>query len=264
MIKYTFFYVVGGDDKYYHQLYNSIKSLNRINEKYKIIILDLDKKLKSENNIEVYHLDKKLTKKEEYWKYKFFICQKIDTEFGIYLDCDTVVCYDRLNELSKEIGDKFGVVKHFYIQNFKNFKNIFNKEKAIEYVTKNNLTINDNFYCGGVFLFQKNENNLNILKEIFEKHDEYELSIDNGLYDETFLSTVIKKYDFINLNGSINHASCNHMPTIFLNNKIMGKNPFDEKYEEIFVLHGSSERQKFGQDFNGDLKNEITKMWNNL
>ena len=42
-MKYTFFYVVGGKEKYYSDLQRSIRSLSRINVPFKIKVLDVDK-----------------------------------------------------------------------------------------------------------------------------------------------------------------------------------------------------------------------------
>jgi hypothetical protein len=260
-MKYSFFYVVGGEDKFYKQLETSMRSLKRLKSDYKIVVLDFGRKLKSENNLEVHYIDDKITKKEEYWKYKFYITQKLDTEYGIYLDCDTVLCYDRIEELCNSIDDNFGLVKHFYVQNFNNFVLMYPYAKTFDLITKYKIGPKDNFFCGGVFLFKKTAQNISILNEIYNLHNDYDLSITEGLYDETMISIVMRKYEHTILGGSVNHASCNHMDTIFRNGKIHGKNPFENLYEEIFILHGSSDRQKYGQDYEGDLRKEICKMW---
>jgi len=76
------------------------------------------------------------------------------------------------------------------------------------------------------------------------------------------LSTILKNYDYIKLNGSVNHCSANLMPIEIQNNILVGKNPFDDHYEPIFVLHGSSTRQKEAEDFSGKLKEKIIYFWN--
>lgn len=263
--KYTFFYVVGGKDLYYEQLQTSIKSLQRINSPFKIKILDIGKKLKSQNNIEVVYTDVDIKDKHVFWQYKYNICQTLDTDHGIYLDCDTVVCYDVLENIFNKIGTSFGAIPHFYVETFENYLNIFNTEKTKEYCKQYNLSKKDIFNTAGVFFFSNNKDCKNILKETFDLHDliySNESTYQEGLYDETFLSTVLKNYDYTKLNGSSNHCSANMMPIQLQDNILVGKNPFDDNYEPIFVLHGSSKRQKEAQDFSGKLKEKIIELWN--
>jgi hypothetical protein len=262
--KYTFFYIVGGKKTYYDQLQLSIKSLKNITTPFKIKILDIGKQLKSSENIEVVYIDKNINQKHVFWQYKYFICQALDTEYGIYLDCDTVVCYDRLKELFEKTGDSFGVIPHFYVQNFKNYLNIFNSLECQNYCKQYNLTEKNMFYTAGVYLFANNSTCKNILKETFDLHNTVynsNMEYHEGLYDETFLSTVLKNYNHVSLNGSANHCSANLMPLKVENDILLGKNPFDTDYEPIFVLHGSSERQKEAQDFTGNLKNKVINFW---
>ena len=151
----SFFYVVGGDEKYYTQLSVSIKSLNKFLNKPKIKILDIGKKLQSKDNVEVIYINNEIKDKKNFWKYKYFITQKIDTEYGCYLDADTVVCSDRIDEAINEIGDEFGVIKHFLLKDFHCFKNYFNNnELAIKYCNEQNISDEDEFFTGGVFFIK--------------------------------------------------------------------------------------------------------------
>jgi hypothetical protein len=262
--KYTFFYVVGGQDLYYDQLQTSIKSLQRLKSPFQVKILDIGRKLKSKNNIEIVNTNVCIKDKHVFWQYKYHVCQTLDTEFGIYLDCDTVVCYDMLEPLFNKIGTSFGAIPHFYIQNFKNYLNIFNTQKTKDYCHQHNLNKEHVFNTAGVFLFSNNKICKNILKETFDLHDAVysnKMTYEEGLYDETFLSTVLKNYHYIKLNGAANHCSANLMPIDIQNDILVGKNPFDADYEPIFVLHGSSKRQKEAQDFSGKLKEKIIEFW---
>jgi hypothetical protein len=260
MIKYTFFYVVGGQDVYYNQLYKSLKSLSRLkSDKFKVKILDVDNKFdihfNTDFSIELFKTNVKLSTKEDFWKYKYFICQQLDTDYGIYLDCDTVVCYDRLKDISDRLGNGFGVVPHFHIKDFCDFRTIFNNYQF--------TNVNDSccFYTGGVFFFYNNIDNKNILKEIFEMHS-IGTNQSLGFYDETYLSLSLSNKKCIKLNGSFNHCSANYMPLKIHDNTLIGKNNFDDQFEKIFVLHGSSERQINGEDFDGEIKKTIQNFWN--
>ncbi len=263
-MKYTFCYIVGGEDKYYRQLAKSIRSLKKIKHDYKIKILDIGKKISSSKNIEVINIDKNISNKYLFWQYKYYITSLINTEYGIYLDCDTVICNDRLEELCESIDNSFGVVPHFNIQKFNNFYLNFPSLTYSNFLEINNILPTDNFYTAGVFLFKNNNISSKILNETFDFHNvifQQIPSMIEGLYDETFLSIILKKYKHKDLNGSVNHCSANYMPLIYEENKLKGKNPFDEKYEDIFVLHGSSDRQRLGQDFSGKIKEKIIECW---
>lgn len=264
-MKYTFFYIVGGDDKYYYQLERSIRSLNRcIKAPFKIKILDIGKKLKSSANIEVIYINRDITKKQIFWQYKYYLCQNIDTEYGIYLDCDTVVCSDPLDDVFKKIGEKFGLVNHFYIKDFKDFLSVFPNEKTFEYIRKFNISLNNLFFTGGVFFFKNTKKNIIFLKDVFDLHFQFYKSDKDeyieGLYDETFISTIFSNHH-VNLNGAMNHCSANYMPLKIKNDELWGKNPQDENFEKVFVLHGSSDRQIQGLDFYEDIKSKIKKAW---
>jgi hypothetical protein len=267
MCDYTFFYVVGGKDLYYEQLKLSLQSLKRINKKYKVKILDIGRKMTSYDNVEVIYIDKNITEAHVFWQHKYYLCQMLDTKYGIYLDCDTIICYDKLEELFLQLNESIGVIPHFHIQNFNHVLKYFNNEKVQEYCINNQHKPNDCFYTGGVFMFSNNKICKSFLKDVYDLHDNIYGKTGayiNGLTDETFISTILRKYSHIKLNGSNNHCSANMMPLTLYNDILIGKNPFDETYEPIFVLHGSSERQKQGKDYDGLLKEKITEMWNIL
>ena len=256
-MKYTFFYVVGGDDIYYEQLYRSIRSLSRLSTKnFKIKILDIDNKfnLETDFEIETISINKKLDSKELFWQYKYFICQQLDTEYGIYLDCDTVVCYDRLQDIENLVNKSFGVIPHFYIKDFDNFSKLFNNKNFSE-------SPSDKFFTGGVFFFYNSIDNIKILQQIFNLHNQHDLNQSKGFYDETFLSYVLSDRHRVVLNGSFNHCSANYMPLGIKNFDLVGKNEFDNELEKIFVLHGSSKRQIEAEDFVGETKEKVKNFW---
>jgi hypothetical protein len=258
MITYTFFYVVGGDDRYYQQLYRSLRSLKRLDSRsFKVKILDISKQynFNSELNIQILNLEEKVNSKEQFWKYKYLLTQNIDTDIGIYLDCDTVICYDRFKDIENFLGQGFGVIPHFYIKNFEDFKNVFNNNKF------SNLNRENSFFTCGVFIYRNNKDNIKILKDIFEMHS-MGMDQSQGLYDETYLSCVLSSKTHVKLNGSFNHCSANYMPLEIENGILLGKNNFDEHFEPVFALHGSSDRQTNGEDFTGDVKLKIQNFWN--
>lgn len=264
MPDYTFFYVVGGPDMYYDQLRRSIKSLSRLNVEYKVRVLDVDRKLEPIEHVEIFYTDERITQKHIFWKHKYNICQKLDTRFGIYLDCDTIVVYDKVEEACKKLHGRFGVIQHFYLSNFLKFRIEFLSYATDKFIYDNKIAFDTKFFAGGVFFFENNQINIDILKEVVRKHDEIYSNNSmyfEGLYDETFLSYCLIDKDPVLLSGSYNHCCANMMPLQQLNGELYGGNPFDDYLEKIFVFHGYTERQINGEDFDEPIRGIIKKYW---
>lgn len=253
----TFCYVVGGKDDYYNQLEKSLRSLDKHLSDYEVLILDFDKKITSSKKINVIH-DSEIfpSKKEEYWQNKFYVSQQIKTEYGIYLDCDTILYSDRTIDIINCIKDGIGAVPHFYIQDFNSFNLLFRGNNLKEHYDSS-----DTFFAGGVFAFKNNDKNKKILQEIYLLHNDYELNQSIGVYDETLMSIVFNKNSAVKLHGAFNHCSANHMPLTAYEEILIGKNPFDENYEKICILHGYSDRQTLGLDFYGQTKKLVQQAW---
>lgn len=272
-MKYTFFYVVGGHDMYYDQLKKSIRSLSRLSVDYKVTVLDFSNKLLPYDNVSVVNFPLKFdfnTQKHLFYQYKYFICQTLDTDRGIYLDCDTVICYDEIDNIYNEIGDSFGAIPHFCINTLYDSLPYFgedysNKIKQLNFFSKHGCSGLEPFISGGVFFFSNNYNCHKVLSNTFLLHKNIYQNSDkfiNGFFDETFLSMALKGSKHTFVSGAANHCCANHMPLKLISGKLKGCNPKEMLLKNIFAFHGFSDRQIHGLDYSGKLQEEIQKIWN--
>lgn len=270
---YTFFYVVGGEDIYYDQLKKSIRSLSRLSIDYRVTVLDFSGKMSSFDNVTVIHIPLKFdfsSQRHKFYQYKYYICQLLETDRGIYLDCDTVICYDEIENIFNRIGDSFGVVPHFCIKTLYDSLTYFgdnysNKIKEMNFFDKHGSSGLETFISGGAFFFSNNANCHSILSTTFQLHNCIYKSDDkfiNGFFDETFLSIALKRHKHKFISGAANHCCANHMPLELIDGKLKGGNPRELPLQNILIFHGFSDRQIQGLDYTGELQEEIQKMWN--
>jgi hypothetical protein len=121
------------------------------------------------------------------------------------------------------------------------------------------------FCAAGVFFFEKNLNNLNILKETFDIHESIYKDKDYilGIYDETILNSILQKNldSVIYYNGSINHCSMVDMPLIYENGILLGKNIFDSEYKPITCLHCDKSRRDPSSPYGDPIKSIIKNLF---
>lgn len=267
----TFIYVVAGHNSHYENLKTSIRSVRRIYPSSKILVGDFDLKYQSDDeNIKIVPLtnvifDRTKTFKHIIWQYKYYISQLTDTKYNLYLDTDTVLV-NNLDNLIKDNNSKFLIAKHFWVETVLKFKNLVEKESLTnQFIDYLSLKDNMDFCAAGVFFFEKNDKNMEILKKTFEIHSEIYSNRDYimGIYDEPILNSVLQKNieDVIYYNGSINHCSMQNMPLILKNGTLYGKNPFDLDYEKVTCLHCDKFRRNPSLGYSEDIKNIINKLF---
>jgi len=232
----TFAYIVGGQDKFYKMLECSILSIKRnIKSNYKILILDNGKKLPSNYmGTKVVHLDvpKKL---HMIWSSRYLLYKYAETDYVLYLDVDTVVINDKIEQLIQESDDKFYVCKHWWIPTFGQ------AVKELKPLTNVSIPDKADYFASGVFLFHSKKHKYifeeyqNVLNECYQETDTFK----KGVTDEYMLANTLYRTKGYKLcHGSLNHA-CNpsYMPMEFKENTIWGKNPFEEHMEKVCCLH---------------------------
>jgi hypothetical protein len=261
----TFIYVVAGNDSHYDNLSTSINSVKKIYPEAKILIGDFDNKLtekKYENSkiidLSYVNIDKTKIFKHIIWQYKYFVAQKTDTKYNLYLDTDTVLA-NNLDNLIEDSKGKFLIAKHFWVENVNKFKNkVESQDETIAYIEKLGLENSMDFCAAGVFFFEKNENNLKILKDTFDLHNEIYDNIPyiKGIYDEPILNSILQKNleNVIYYNGALNHCSMIEMPIKLENNILYGKNIFDHEFKKITCLHCDKSRRDPTIGYNNDIK----------
>lgn len=268
----TFIYVVGGNDSHYNNLKISVKSVKSIYPEAKILVGDFNNKIESSdsNNLTVFDLsnvkfDKSKTYKHIIWQYKFHACLLTDTKYNLYLDTDTVLA-NPINHLIDDAGDKFTLAQHFWVPTIKDFKQKCCPSSSIQHVEKLNLKDHMKFGAAGVFYFTNTQKNFNILKNVFDKHNDIYHNQDyiEGIYDEPILNSILHKAgddSVLFYNGSLNHCSMKEMPLKLENNILVGCNPYDHEFKPITCLHCDVSRRDPSGPFSGDTKQAIKQLF---
>jgi hypothetical protein len=268
-----FIYVVGGDDRHYLNLNNSIKTVRSIYPDANILIGDFDSKIKPQDLhaevIDLSHIkiDKNKTYKHIIWQYKYYVSQMTKSRYNLYLDTDTVLV-NNLNNLIQDSSGKFLIAKHFWIPDIKSFKSKAETgEETSLYLKRLGLTDDSADFCAaGVFFFEKTKANISILKDTFKIHQEIYANQDYilGIYDEPILNSVLQKNinNVIYYNGSINHCCMQNMPIALKDGVLCGKNDFDNDYKPITCLHCDPYRRDPTNGFTEPIKSLIFNLFN--
>jgi len=251
MNKITFGYIVGGKDKHYNNLLRSIESLEKISQPYNILVLDADNRLDVNglDNVKVIHFPVKNESNDDwfqphYWKMRYHLYEYLDTPYCFYMDTDTVIINDRVDELIEESSEDFLICNHWWVPTLNDYiSNVrVSRTSSAKFISEPDKIP---YVSSGLFLFQKDKHNY-----IFEKFSENFNSIfENvksyndieGITDEFILSVTLNEtggYKFTN--GSMNHSSeREQMPLYFDEDEktFYGKNPQDEEYKKVFAFH---------------------------
>jgi len=261
----TFGYIVGGEERHYNNLTKSIKSIkDRIKVSYEILIIDNDGKLKSESNIKVVNLDQP-RKLHYYWSNRYRLNEFAETEYVMYMDTDTVIANDRIEELIKKSEDKFYICQHWWVRTYGSYLNMNPTDNSVIGKLSGLINYNDPYFASGVFLFNK-EKNAKVFEEYwkifnlcYEQGSEYK----TGITDEFMLAhalNITKDYKFCH--GSLNHCCEKQlMPIEFKGNNLWGSNPYELEKEKIVCLHCDTNRRDPSNGYDTEMSNYIKNMF---
>lgn len=253
MSKVTFGYIVGGDDKYYTNLIRSLKALEeRVNQAYEVVIIDMDNRFYSdEPNIKIVKGDANQINGEgrnwlqpHIWSKRYELYKHIETDYCFYMDVDTVLINDRVDELIEESENNFMLAQHWWVPTLDDYlTNVkVDLRKVNPYLPPSEI----NYFYGasGCFLFKKDAHN-----HIFKKF--------NGIYtdihgdgsaplnvtDELILCLSFNSFDDWKFtNGAFNHTAADSLMPLKKENGIwMGKNLYETEFKPVFVFHSSYE-----------------------
>ena len=108
MTKLSFGFIVGGGDSYYKNLMRACESLERIKQDHEILIIDMEDRLSIDDpNLKIVNASREELKNEDarnwfqphIWAERYNLYKHVETDHCIYLDTDTVVINDRVDEL---------------------------------------------------------------------------------------------------------------------------------------------------------------------
>lgn len=277
MSKVTFGFIVGGNDLYYKNLIRACESLERIKQPHEIVIIDVDNRLSINDplvkivNTPVEYLENKDHRNwfQPYiWSQRYNLYQHIETDYCFYMDTDTVIINDRVDELIEEAEDNFLCTQHWFVPTLDKYLQKFTVDKTsiVKYLPKDPSTYK--YAASGAFMFQKQKHD-----HIFKKYNEIFTDIFSdggshiGVTDELILCFTLnqtKNYKFTN--GAFNHtAAADYMPLKYMDNIWYGKNPFDEEYEKVFLFHSACQNVHTLESHSPEFIDQIKKVmyWGN-
>lgn len=268
MSKITFGYIVGGSDKHYENLLRSLQSLERIKQDYEILILDADARLdapEGQDNVRIIHYPVPEASGDEWfkphiWQMRYHLYKYLETDYCIYMDTDTVIVNDRVDELIEYSDDKFLICPHWWLNDIRDY---FSKVRvSISSISKylDEEVYKQRYIASGVFLFKKGVHDKifktfsNLFEEIFANE------CPQGVTDELLLAfSLNKEGDYKFANGSMNHSSNhNQMPLKYENGIFYGKNPGDEEYQKVFLFHNDI-KEFYTSDITRGLEPDVIK-----
>lgn len=268
MSKITFGYIVGGSDKHYENLLRSLQSLERIEQDHEILILDADGRLgapEGQDNVRIIHYPVPEASGDEWfkphiWQMRYHLYKYLETDYCIYMDTDTVIVNDRVDELIEYSDDKFLICPHWWLNDIRDY---FSKVRvSIPSISKylGEETEQQRYIASGVFLFKRGVHDKifktfsNLFEEIFAN------GCPQGVTDELLLALSLNKEgDYKFANGSMNHSSNhNQMPLKYEDGIFYGKNPGDEEYQKVFLFHNDI-KEFYTSDITRGLEPDVIK-----
>ena len=268
MSRITFGYIVGGSDKHYENLLRSLQSLERIEQDYEILILDADGRLgapEGQDNVRIIHYPVPEASGDEWfkphiWQMRYHLYKYLETDYCIYMDTDTVIVNDRVDELIEYSDDKFLICPHWWLNDIRDY---FNKVRVyIPSISKylDEETDKQRYIASGVFLFKRGVHDkiFKTFSNLFE--DIFANGCPQGVTDELLLALSLNKEgDYKFANGSMNHSSNhNQMPLKYEDGVFYGKNPGDEEYQKVFLFHNDI-KEFYTSDITRGLEPDVIK-----
>lgn len=261
----TFGFIVGGDERHYKNLEKSIMSIrDRVKFPHKILVIDNDNIIKSNSNVRVVHLDNP-RKLQYYWSNRYRLHEFAETEYVMYMDTDTVIASDRIEELIERSGDKFFICQHWWVKDYGSYLRMNSTDKKVVDKLSGVISHTDPYFASGVFLFNKNKNSKvfdeywRIFNLCYEQGSDYK----EGITDEFILAHALNLTGDYKLGpGSLNHCCEKQlMPIQYRDNTLYGSNPFESRVEKIFCLHCDTNRRDPSDSYDEEMSKYIKNMF---
>lgn len=250
----TFFTVIGGAQHYRDATTLAVNSIIKKIPNAKIKVFDFDNKFCHEK-AETVDCRGEIRQRKNvgytYWRQKYCKAREVDTEYGVYFDCDTVLVNDYFDEIFDQIGGKIGSAKHWWTPTYGHFKRQAVSQNVIDIYddAMAKLGVDDNlpYYAGGVFLFKKSTTNMSFFSSVIDWYDQFNMAYDskeecNIVTDEFFFSGVFPE-NMVDLGGSLNVCpKGNNISTDLLvdcDGELLGKNCFDDElsFNPVIFIH---------------------------
>jgi hypothetical protein len=270
----TVFYTVGGDSHHYDNLHKSLKSLDRLNARPNVLVLEFGDKLKSSSDFDVVNLpdviDFSSGKKVGYilWRHKYVAALKVQTKYGVYLDTDVVLASNELEHVIDQLDGGIAVARHFWVPTIGAFSSRAvspeSRSTFEDAVLKMGLSEDDPFFAGGIFAFENNDSARRVFDNTLRYNDDFYRG--RGEYvqsmtDELFFAAALKDSPGIvrEQGGGFNHCSMGdeHMPLEMIDGRLWGRNPFEILWSPVVALHCDTLRRDPSEKYAGDLRSAV-------
>jgi len=174
---------------------------------------------------------------------RYHLNKYVETAHCFYMDTDSVIVNDRVDELIEEAGDDFLICRHWWVPQLQDYlQRVRVNIGLVKHLIKEDK-VDIPYFASGLFLFQKEKHD-KIFDTYHEKFDSVFSSIPNnaeGITDELLLCLTLNETGgYKTTNGSMNHSSeQEQMPLKFNENDktFWGKNPQDDVYKKVFAFH---------------------------
>ena len=271
MTKVTFGFIVGGDDAYYDNLMRACESLERVKQPHEVLIIDMDDRLDIDDpHVKIVKAEAEKLENEDsrnyfqpyIWKKRYELYKHVETDYCFYMDTDTVVINDRVDELIEEAEDKFLCTQHWWVPTLKDFVNQTQVSliNAGEYIPKDLGSYN--YAASGAFMFQKDKHN-----KLFERYEEIfngifsDGKVHAGVTDELVLCLALNEWgNYKFTNGSFNHCAANDYQPMELRDGVWyGSNPNEDEMKPIFLFHSAAQNVSSLHQYGTDVE-ELKKV----
>jgi hypothetical protein len=266
----TYYTIIGGSKQFREAATLGVDSIIRQNPNAKIKIFDFDNLFEHEHAETVDcrgELDK--SKKDIgylYWRQKYVKALELETEYGVYWDCDTVMINDYSDDIFEGLNGKIGSAQHWWTPSFHHFYNLALEPHARETYIKTLKDIGanmvDSYYAGGVFVFKNDEKTRTLFENVVSEYDKFNKVSDGvikTMTDEYFFSAVCRDH-IIDLGGSLNVCpKGNGISTdlIIEDGELLGKNCYDDEYQPVIFIHCNLHK---GDPLDNNYSNEIKQI----
>tara|TARA_B100000700_G_C15007067_1_gene839072 strand:+ start:478 stop:1338 length:861 start_codon:yes stop_codon:yes gene_type:complete len=269
----TICYTVGGHQVHYDNMLRSIKSIRDHGCNCKILIREFGTKLTSTEDYQVTNLPDEIDfnsgKKVGYlvWRQKYKIALDVMTDYGMYLDSDTVMANNNLPQIIEMLQDGIAVTQHFWVPTIGSYQQRvatgpsgYPSEEFMTVKTMIGATDSTPFFAGGAFIWANNDKNRNIFLQVLEWYDDYyndEKGYTKSITDELFLAGAVQEYTGkkLFLGGGFNHCSMGeeYMPMTIKDSVLYGRNPYENYWSPITILHCDISRRDPSEHYSGEM-----------
>lgn len=246
----TFYTIIGGGKNFRDSASLGVDAIIRKIPNAKIKVFDFDNIFEHEHAETVdcrNQIDN--TKKNVgylYWRQKYIKGLELDSEYGVYWDCDTVLINNYFDEIFEGLNGKIGSAQHWWTPSFGHFYNMAVPENArkpfAETLQKLGVTPQVPYFAGGVFMFKNDNKTRSLFETVVNEYDKFN-DIHDGkidcVTDEYFFSAICRDH-LVDLGGSVNVCpKGNNISTdlVVEDGELLGKNCYDDEYQPVIFIH---------------------------